>query len=48
MSDALTVFLPACLANLTASKASVSPVSSKAFAKASLASSLIRCAPAFL
>ena len=47
MSDALTVFLPACFASLTASEAIISPFSSNAFARAYLASSLTLSAPAF-
>jgi hypothetical protein len=47
MSDAFIVFLPACLASLTALVAMVSPFSSNTLAKASLASSFTLSAPAF-
>jgi len=40
-SSALTVFLPACFASLTAASAIFSPFASRAFASASLASLLI-------
>lgn len=43
----ITVFLPECLANLTASDAISDPLSSKIFANASLASLLVLGAPAF-
>lgn len=44
----ITVFLPECLANLTASVAISKPLSSKIFVKTSLAPLLILGAPAFL
>lgn len=43
----ITVFLPECLAKLTASEAIFNPISSKIFVKAILASLLILVAPAF-
>lgn len=48
MSDALTVFLPACFATFIASSDISVPISSSTFVSSTYASSLMRSAPAFL